>query len=168
MKTILLCLCLLLFSTSSLFSQDKASQDPTQTLIDIYFKSFSGEPGYRVSGMSEETMKHLNETGVWKNQNFAHFMKQIKIYQNLHFQSSGEPAQQIVSKLDAAIKKDNVYKQYAVLKQNGATSYIYTRTMSGKVTEIAYIVINQTGIGASSFAGDNIDIESIHSVFPEK
>ena len=168
MKTILFSFWVLLFSVSPLFGQEKISADQTQTLIDIYLKSFSGEPGYRVSGMSEEMMKHFNETGMWKNPNFARFMKQIKIYKTLHFQSSAESAQQIVGNADAAIKKDNLYKPYAMLKQNGATSYIYIRTTKNKITEIGYIVINQSGIGASSFVGDNIDIESIRSIFPDK
>jgi hypothetical protein len=164
MKTILLSV--LLFSFSSLFSQDKASSGPVQTIMDIYLNSFSGESGYRVSVMNEEMLKRFNETGVWKNPSFARFMKQIKIYKNLHFQSSSESSQQIANQVDAAIRKDHLYKPYVVLKQNGATSYIYIRTNGNKITELAYITINQNGIGASSFVGDNIDIENIRSLVP--
>jgi hypothetical protein len=168
MKTILLSFWVILFSVSPLFSQDKTSEVRAPTLIDIYLKSFSGEPGYRVSGMSEDMLKRFNETGMWKNPNLARFMKQIKLYKSLHFQSSTENGRQIIGKIDAAIKKDRLYKPYAVLNQNGAISDIYIRTNGNKVIELAYVVINNSGIGASSYVGDNIEIESIRSLVPDK
>jgi len=160
---------LLLFTTAFSFGQNKATAGQTETMIDLYFKRYSGEPGYEVNTMGEAMVKRTNEIGMWTNPSIARIMKQVKTYKYLNFDSSPEHSREIVAQVDAAVKKGNLYKEYFRWELNNTTSsIIYTHGSSSKITELAYVTISKKQISVSCFVGDNIDMESIRSLVLNK
>ena len=159
---------LLLFTASFSFGQNKADGQ-TETMIDLYFKRYSGEPGYEVNTMGEAMVKRTNEIGMWTHPSIARIMKQVKTYKYLNFDSSPEHSGEIVAQVDAVVKKGNLYKEYFRWELNGTTlSIIYTHGSSSKITELDYVTISKKQISVSCFVGDNIDMESIRSLVLNK
>jgi len=162
-------ICLLLFTTAFSFGQNKAAAGQTETMIDLYFKRYSGEPGYEVNTMGEAMVKRTNEIGMWTNPSIARIMKQVKTYKYLNFDSSPEHSREILAQVDAAVKKGNLYKEYFRWELNDTTSsIIYTHGSSSNITELDYVTISKKQISVSCFVGDNIDMESIRSLVLNK
>ncbi len=162
-------ICLLLFTTAFSFGQNKATAGQTETMIDLYFKRYSGEPRYEVNTMGEAMVKRTNEIGMWTHPSIARIMKQVKTYKYLNFDSSPEHSREIVAQVDAAVKKGNLYKEYFRWELNDTTSsIIYTHGSSSNITELDYVTISKKQISVSCFVGDNIDMESIRSLVLNK
>jgi hypothetical protein len=167
MKNIIIYFSLLLSNISFSFAQQK-STDKVETMIDFYFKQYSAEPKYEINTMGEAMVKRTNEMGMWTHPSIARIMKQVKTYKYLNFNGTPENLQKIVNQLDAAVKKNNTYKEYFRWEMNNTiSSVIYTKG-DKKITELDYITINKGRISVSCFIGDNIDMESIRSLVANK
>jgi len=144
---------------------------PVGNIIDLYFKSYSAEPEYRTTELTEDMMNNIREkAGVWGNPKFDKFMRQIKLYKTLRFKSNKEHSQQVFNSVEAEIKKGQLYKPYFKWDKDGGRSYFYTQSKDGKIVEFSFITItpDRSTFSVSSFNGNNIDIETIRSFTHDK
>jgi hypothetical protein len=168
MKTILLSLYILLLTVTVSFGQDKTAGG-SETLIDLYFKPYSGEPKYEVNTMGEAMVKRTNEMGMWKHPAIARIMQQVKMYKYLNFNGESGHLQQVVAEVDAAMKKGSLYKEYFKWEMNNAvSSIIYTRSSGNKIIEVDYVTTSKSHLSVSCFVGDNINMESIRALAENK
>ncbi len=168
MKTAILYLSLFLASMSFSFGQDKPATSKVETMIDLYFKRYSAQPKYEINTMGEAMVKRTNEMGMWTHPGIARIMKQVKTYKYLNFNSSPKYLQEVVAQVDAAVKKDGLFKEYFRWELNDVISTVIYIKGDKKITELDYITINKEHISVSCFIGEDIDMESIRSLATNK
>ncbi|MFD2581370.1 hypothetical protein ACFSR6_02640 [Pedobacter vanadiisoli] len=167
MKTIVVYFSLLLTMVSFSYGQQKSAGN-AETMIDLYFKSYSGESKYQINTMGEAMVKRTNEMGMWTHPSIARIMKQVKTYKYLNFNSSSENLQKIIAQVSTAVNKGNIYKEYFRWETNDVVSSVIYTKGDKKITELDYITLNKGHISVSCFIGDNIDMESIRSLVANK
>lgn len=164
LKIMLFCLSIL----TNLSVQAQNNTELESTMIDSYFKDYSGQPKYKVTTMNERMIQHSNEIGMWTHPAFAKVMKQVRLYKFLNFHSSPQMSSEIVNKLVTAVRKDKLYDEYYRSSQNGAVSTLIFTKGKKPITEITYITIDSKHMHISCFVGNSIDIESIRTLAPNK
>jgi hypothetical protein len=152
----------LLFTKAAYAQSTKTTAD--DTMIGRYFKAYANQPKYRITTMSEQMVAQSNEMGMWKHPSIARIMKQVKTYQYLNFDAPPAFSANVISRLDAAVKKDGLYQEYFNWETNGTVSaLIYTRGKAA-ISEVVYITLGPKRIHISCYLGNNISMESIKAL----